>query len=288
MGADLRSRVGRPPVLLASQSELRAAKAICRPSGESAGRWMPRTGRARASARSYSLVSYRGRRTGSTPSKGMVSGSSSGLSGRTRVKAPSTVRSSSPAGVQRGGTGATSPVTGTGRPSTTRVQEPFGAAVVRRWARVPSEATAGVMTCAASVSVCRTVTGPVPSAGTAAIVRASRLTPCGVVTVFARTNRTRVPSGDQVGSKSSHGSSCSGPSWAGRPVTRVMRPVRRSRTWMRYGLPSTGSPPRSEAKARRVPSGDQAGPRSSQGPSVRCRRPEPSGRTVQRWKPPPR
>lgn len=136
------------------------------------------------------------------------------------------------------------------------------------------------MTCAASLSVYTTATGPVPSAATAATVRASRPSPVGVVTTFARTNRIRAPSGDQVGSKSSQAPSWSGPSWPGSPVSRVSRPVRRSSTWTRYELPATGSPARSEANAIRVPSGDQAGPRSSQGPSVRRRTSEPSGRMV--------
>ncbi|GGY43327.1 hypothetical protein GCM10010326_42000 [Streptomyces xanthochromogenes] len=139
------------------------------------------------------------------------------------------------------------------------------------------------MTWAFSVSMCTVVTAAAPWAGTAAMVLASTPVPNGVVTPLARTKRIRLPSGDQVGSKSSNGPSWSGPSWPERPVSRVERPVRRSSTWMRYGLPATGSPPRSEEKAMRVPSGDQAGPRSSQGPSVRWRTSDPSGRMVQMW-----
>lgn len=59
------------------------------------------------------------------------------------------------------------------------------------------------MTWAASVSVCATVTGPVPSAATAATVRASTDGVEPVVTTLPRTNSSREPSGDQVGSKSS-------------------------------------------------------------------------------------
>ncbi|MCZ0999232.1 hypothetical protein O1M63_15870 [Streptomyces mirabilis] len=170
-----------------------------------------RTGRTRSSPRSYSLVRYRGRSTGSSPSKGIGS-VRAGFSGRTRVKWPSTVRSSSPAAVQRGGTGARSPASATGVPSTTRAQDARGSgdAQVREAAAVGGEG--GVMTCAAVVSVCSTTTGPAAPAGTAAMVRASRPGPVGRVTAFARTKRTRLPSGDQVGSKSSQGPSCSGPS----------------------------------------------------------------------------
>lgn len=187
--------------------------------------------------------------------------------------------------VQRGGAGRTSPARATGSPSTTRVQEAAGAAVVRRWTKRPVGETAGVISWAPESSVCSVVTGPEPSAATDTTVSARRVP---VSVTAARTNSTRSPSGDQVGSKSSQRAPCPGPSWPGRPVSRVSAPVRTSTTQMRYGAPLTVSPPRSEANAIRVPSGDQAGPRSSHGPSVSCRSPVPSGRSVQRWKPPPR
>ncbi len=111
------------------------------------------------------------------------------------------------------------------------------------------------MTCAAAVSVCSTRTGPLPSAATEATVRDSSALPA----TRPRTNSSRRPSGDQTGSKSSHAPSCAGPSCPGSPVIRFSAPVRTSTTHTRYGLPATGSPPRSDAKAIRVPSGDHAG-----------------------------
>ncbi|MER6687146.1 hypothetical protein ABT287_42465 [Streptomyces olivaceoviridis] len=56
---------------------------------------------------------------------------------------------------------------------------------------------------------------------------------------------------------------------------------------MEYELPRTASPPRSDANAIRVPSGDRLTPRSSHGPDVSRRGPEPSGAIVPTWNPPP-
>ena len=103
-----------------------------------------------------------------------------------------------------------------------------------------------------------------------------------------RTARARRP-GDQVGSKSSHAPSWRGPSCpceAGEPGELAASHVQDVQ--IRYGLPATGSPPRSEAegdpgavgrpgRAAVVPGAVGALPQSGA-----------VGAQVQMWKPPPR
>ncbi|CAM5723094.1 hypothetical protein SANTM175S_08233 [Streptomyces antimycoticus] len=148
MGAARTTRRGaRPPETSATQRELRAAKATLRPSGESAGRCSPRTGRTSPLSKSYRFTRYRGRFTGRVAEKGISSYATplrsdsspapaapdrtAGDTRNTRNR-PSTVSSNSSRDTQRGGTGCTSPVIATGSPATTSVQEAAGAAVVRR------------------------------------------------------------------------------------------------------------------------------------------------------------
>ncbi len=279
---------GAPPVTGTTHSAFSAAKATLRPSGDSAGRWMPRTGRLRSASRTYSLSRRRGRVTSRVASRGITWPGSSRWGRMTRNR-PSRVISSRSSPIQRGGAGARSPSRATGRPSAYRVRVSAlrGPGDADSQEVRPEGESAGASS-RPSVTVCSTRTGsgaPVSaSARTEAMVREVRASPLRV----PRTNSTRDPSGDHTGSKSSHSPPWPGPSCPGRPVRRRGRSPVRETVQIRYGLPATGSPPRSEQQARVRPSGDHAGARWSNGPSVSRRRPEPSAFITQMWKAPPR
>lgn len=281
---------GAPPVTGATHRALSAAKATLRPSGDRDGRWMPRTGRLLSASRTYCLNRRRGRGTSRVASRGIARPVVSPSGSITR-KRPSRVISRRSSPIQRGGAGARSPSRSARRPSTYRLRLSAlrGPGAADSHAVRPAGESAGLRRLP-SVTVCSIRTGPWAPAGTEARVRAVRVSPVSV----PRTNSTREPSGDQTGSKSSHAAawpswSCwPGPGCPGRPVRRRRRPSATETVQIRYGLPPTGSPPRSEQKARVRPSGDQAGARWSNGPSVSLRRPDPSARITQMWKAPPR